>query len=136
VRTITLLPSAFSSTSLYASNCSSSVGIVSESIYKNSLLNKPTPSAPFSITASISLGVPILATTSVLYPSLVMLFLFLNFAKLPFSSFNSFWIFSNLATSSCEGSKNISPVPPFIAIYMSLAMLSKAPLAPTIAGIS
>lgn len=66
----TLLGAILSRTTLYASNCSSSVGQSSASMYRNSDLNSPTPSAPFLSTPSTSAGAPMFAATSVFHPSL------------------------------------------------------------------
>ena len=111
---ITGLSSIFSATSLYAKNCSSSVGIFSLSIYKNSLLNSPTPSAEFFSIISTSAGVPIFATNSTTYPSLVFVTSSLNFSNSSFSFVNLSLIFSSFSFSSSVGFKYISPVSPFI----------------------
>ena len=91
---ITDFPSKISTTFLYDSNCSSSVGKWSLYIYKNSVLNNPTPSAPDSKPLSRSSMFPILVITSMSFPSLVIAFLCLFSSSLNFSLSNSDFIFS------------------------------------------
>ena len=81
---------------MYASNCSSSVGASSLSMYKNSVLNSPTPSPPFAKTWSISSGLPMFPQTSILLPDLVVVLTSINFFNSSCSALN----FSNLALYS------------------------------------
>ena len=71
VRMITAPGAMASAAALYASNCSSSLGSVGRDIYKNSVRNRPTPSAPFSLAPLQSFGDAMLPTTSTLWPSVV-----------------------------------------------------------------
>ena len=70
---------------LYTSNCSSSVGKCVFSIYKSSLLKRPTPSIFTGSAFSMSSALPALIQSEIFLPSFVITGLFLNFSGRCFS---------------------------------------------------
>lgn len=101
---ITILsPLALSRTSLYDSNCSSSDGQLSASIYRNSDLNSPEPSAPLARYESISAGEPMFAATFVFHPSLDCDFMFTNLAASALNSASAAALFWNSSTIEASG---------------------------------
>ena len=71
VRMITFLPAISCSACLYALNCSSSVGKSVFPRYRNSLRNRPIPSASLSSTLAMSDTLPIFAYRCTCLPSFV-----------------------------------------------------------------
>ena len=105
-------------------------------MYKNSVLNNPTPSPPFAITPLTSSGLPMFPQTSILLPDLVVVLTSINF----FNSSCSAWNFSFLATysasTSSEGFIITSPViPSTITLSPLLTEVVMSPN-PSTAGIS
>ena len=98
-------------------------------MYKNSVLNNPTPSPPFAITPLTSSGLPMFPQTSILLPDLVVVLTSINF-------FNSSCSATYSASTSSEGFIITSPViPSTITLSPLLTEVVMSPN-PSTAGIS
>ena len=133
---ITGLPFNAIATFLYASNCSSSVGMAVRSINRNSVRNRPTPSPSYCNTLSTSSGLPILATISTCTPSFVTESCPMYFSS-SFLSFKNWLLFSSYSFSTeASGFTNTSPVLPSRTTLSPSFTASIRPFTATTAGIS
>ena len=112
VRMMTGLPFIVSATDLYASNCSSSVGIVSLSMKRNSVRKSPIPSPSHSTAFFASSGFPILHTSSTFVPSADTVGTPANFFKSSFSFLYSSSSPANFCSVSASGFTIASPLVP------------------------
>ena len=125
-----------STASLYASNCSSSVGRCVLSMNRNSERKSPTPSPSHSMAFLASFGVPMLQYTSSLSPSAVRVSFPMNFLSSAFFLMNSSRFLMYFARTSPSGLMKTSPsVPSMIATSLS-STESTMPGTESTAGIS
>ncbi|SJT78779.1 Uncharacterised protein [Clostridioides difficile] len=105
-------------------------------MYKNSVLNNPTPSPPFATTLSTSSGLPMFPQTSILLPDLVVVFTSINFFNSSCSALNFSCLALYSVKTSSEGLIIMSPVNPstiIISPFLTLLVISPKP---STAGIS
>ena len=119
----------------YASNCSSSSGALVRSIYRNSVRNKPTPSASAALADSASSTLPILAKISLIVPEAVTLFFPLKTFNRSLCSWNisAFLLYSFFV--SLSGSCRTIPLIPSRIRVLPFSMSVRAPVTPSTAGI-
>ncbi len=105
-------------------------------MYKNSVLNNPTPSPPLAKTWSISSGLPMLPQTSTLLPDLVTVLTSISFFNSSCSAANFSFLALYSATTSSDGLIIANPsIPSTIIESPFLTDLVISPK-PTTAGIS
>ena len=105
-------------------------------MYKNSVLNNPTPSPLFAITPRTSSGLPMFPQTSILLPDLVVVFTSINFFNSSCSAWNFSFFSVYSAITSSEGFIITSPViPSTITLSPVLTEVVISP-SPNTAGIS
>ena len=121
---------------LYTSNCCSSVGMETPSRKKNSVLKRPTPSAPKDIALEQSLSPPMLAARQTLEPSPVSVALSMYLFNSSFLSAYIRLFFSYIFRVFPEGFKNTSPYSPSIITGSLSFTLEHIPFKLRTAGIS
>ena len=105
-------------------------------MYKNSVLNRPTPSPPLAITPSTSSGLPMLPQTSTLFPDLVVVLTSINFFNSSCSALNFSFLASYSAITSSDGFIITSPVIPSTIILSPVLTTEVISPNPKTAGIS
>ena len=133
---MTGLPFIVSATDLYASNCSSSVGIVSLSMKRNSVRKSPIPSPSHSTAFFASSGFPILHTSSTFVPSADTVGTPANFFKSSFSFLYSSSSPANFCSVSASGFTIASPLVPLSTTLSPFLTAVQIPSILRTAGIS